>query len=69
MFFFLRPSAHTEYRRAGAVAGSGLLSLGLLCLLFGLIIFLAPEFLAYLIAGFFVIIGASLLGMWWRMRR
>ncbi len=69
MFSLLRHSKNTDYRHAGAALGSGMLSLGLLSLLFGLLVFLAPELLAYLVASFFVILGASMVSMWWRMRR
>lgn len=49
--------------------GSGLLSGGLLSLLFGLAIIAAPELLAYIVASFFIVTGVSLLMTWWSLRR
>jgi uncharacterized membrane protein HdeD (DUF308 family) len=49
--------------------GGGLLFNGLLCVFFGLAILVAPELLNYLVAIFFIVVGASLLSMWWGMRR
>lgn len=46
-----------------------MLLLGLLCLLFGIAIFAAPELLAYLVGSFFVLIGVSILAAWWNARR
>jgi uncharacterized membrane protein HdeD (DUF308 family) len=69
MLFLLRHSKQAEYRRAGSATGSGMLSLGMLSLLFGILVFLAPELLAYLVASFFVIIGASMVAMWLALHR
>lgn len=49
--------------------GSGLLTGGLLSLIFGLAIIAAPELLAYIVASFFVVTGISLLLTWWSLRR
>lgn len=49
--------------------GSSLLLLGLLCLGFGCAIIAAPELLAYLVAGFFIIAGCAFLLLWWRISR
>jgi len=48
--------------------GGGLLFNGLLCVLFGLAILAAPELLAYFVATILLIIGASLLSAWWKIR-
>lgn len=48
---------------------SGLLSAGLLSLVFGLLIIAAPELLAYIVASFFVVSGVGMLAAWWRLRR
>lgn len=48
--------------------GSGLLTAGLLSLLFGLAIIMAPELLAYIVASFFIVTGVSLLMTWWTLR-
>lgn len=49
--------------------GSGILTGGLLSLLFGLAIIAAPELLAYIVASFFIVTGVSLLMTWWAMKR
>jgi uncharacterized membrane protein HdeD (DUF308 family) len=49
--------------------GSSLLVNGVLCMLFGLAILAAPELLAYIVASFMIIVGASLIISWWRIRR
>lgn len=66
MFFFQhrRPSYSPT-----PVFGSSLLTFGLFCLLFGLAILAAPELLAYLVAGFLILIGVTLLSLWWKLRR
>ena len=48
--------------------GPGLLFNGILCILFGIAILMAPELLAYIVATFLIIIGVSLLVMWWKVR-
>lgn len=63
MFFLLRGS-----RFPSGPARSGLLTVGLLCTLFGFAVFLAPELLAYIVGAFFLVTGLSLLGAWWKMR-
>jgi uncharacterized membrane protein HdeD (DUF308 family) len=70
MFFFWqqhRSSVPSPFR--GSPFGSSFLLNGLLCILFGLAILSSPELLAYLVALFFIVIGASLLATWWRLRR
>ena len=42
---------------------------GLLCMLFGLAILAAPELLAYIVATFLIVVGASLLAMGWKARK
>jgi len=42
---------------------------GLLCILFGIAIISAPELLAYIVAIFFILLGASLFVTGWRMRK
>lgn len=49
--------------------GSGFLFNGLLCVFFGLAILAAPELLAYFVATILLIIGASMLTTWWKIRR
>ena len=49
--------------------GNNLFYGGVLFTLFGLAIFAAPELLAFLVATFFLIVGISLLSMWWKMKR
>lgn len=68
MLFFLRHSSGYELRRTGNAIGAGLLSLGLLSLLFGIAVFAAPQLLAYIVASFFVIVGLSMIATWWRLR-
>ena len=48
--------------------GPGLLFNGIICILFGIAILMAPELLAYIVATFLIIIGVSLLAMWWKVR-
>jgi uncharacterized membrane protein HdeD (DUF308 family) len=48
--------------------GSGLLFNGIMCILFGFVVLIAPELLAYLIAIVLIFIGGSLLSVWWRIR-
>jgi hypothetical protein len=47
---------------------TSLLSIGLLALLFGIAILIQPDLIAYIVATFFIVIGLSLLGTWWRMK-
>ena len=49
--------------------GSSLMTSGLLCILFGIAIISAPELLAYIVAIFFILLGASLFVTGWRMRK
>lgn len=48
--------------------GNGFLFNGLLCVFFGLAILAAPELLAYFVATVLLIIGASLLTTWWKIK-
>ncbi|MBU0766408.1 DUF3096 domain-containing protein [Patescibacteria group bacterium] len=47
----------------------GLLLNGILCVLFGLAIFAAPDLLAFIVAIFLIVIGVSLLTAWWKVRQ
>lgn len=49
--------------------GGTLLFVGLLCVFFGLAILAAPDLLAYFVATILLIIGASLLSAWWKIRK
>lgn len=49
--------------------GKTFLTGGLLCTLFGIAILIQPDLIAYLVATFFLVIGLSLLGTWWKMRQ
>lgn len=70
MSSFFRSSQGVEVvGRGRSSIGSGLLSGGLLSLLFGLAIIAAPELLAYIVASFFIVTGISLLLTWWGMRK
>jgi hypothetical protein len=51
---------------SGLWLGPAIVGLGLV--LFGVLIFLRPQFLAYLVASAFVLAGLSALGVAWRMR-
>lgn len=48
---------------------SSILTSGLMALLFGIAILINPDLIAYLVATFFIVIGLSLLGTWWKMRQ
>lgn len=61
-------SPNVEVVGRGRAVGSGLLTAGLLSLLFGLAIIMAPELLAYIVASFFIVTGVSLLMTWWTLR-
>lgn len=63
MFLFSEQKSPVRTR-----ARSGLLSISILCLLFGMAIYAAPELLAYLVGGFFIIVGCTLLITWWNLR-
>ncbi len=52
-----------------SAVGAGLLFNGLLCILFALAIFSAPELLAYFIATLLLIMGISLLATWWKFKQ
>lgn len=68
MDFFVSRSQPYQSGNRGPRMGSFLLMPGLLCVFAGIAIIAAPELLAYFVASVFLIIGASLIGMWWRMR-
>jgi len=67
MMIHLNPFSHKPPPTSGL--GNNLLYGGILCTLFSLAIFAAPELLAFLVASFFLIVGISLLTMWWKMRK
>ena len=75
LFSWRQSSVPSPYRgggffgRGGGLFGSSLLVNGLLCILFGVVILMEPELLAYIVAVFFVLLGAMLLSAWWKMRR
>ncbi|NLG07566.1 DUF3096 domain-containing protein [Candidatus Peribacteria bacterium] len=46
---------------------TGLLFNGILCVLFGFAILVAPELLAYIVATFLIIVGISLIAAWWKV--
>jgi len=46
---------------------SGLLINGILCVIFGLAILAAPDLLAFIVATFLIVVGASLLIAWWKL--
>jgi uncharacterized membrane protein HdeD (DUF308 family) len=52
-----------------SMMGKTFLTGGLIALLFGIAILIQPDLIAYLVATFFIVIGLSLLGTWWRLRR
>jgi hypothetical protein len=69
----LRAMYHSPERRYGQESplrrfGSGMLLFGSMSVLFGLAILAAPDLLAYLVASFFIAVGASLLLAWYRIR-
>jgi hypothetical protein len=57
----------------GLGGGGGLwfapVSLGLLLILFGVLVFARPELLAYLVAAVLVVVGGLLVGVGWHLRR
>lgn len=54
--------------RSPSFFGSSLLSTGLLTLLFGIMILIQPDLIAYIVATFFIVTGVSLIATWWKMR-
>jgi len=68
MFFLLRRSSNSSFP-PGSSWGSSLIAYGVFFLLFGISILLAPDLLAYIVATFLLLIGASLVAAGWRMRR
>lgn len=67
MMFLYRSSSSTQPVGRSPLR-SGMLSLGLLMLFFGILVFIAPELINYLIASFFTVTGISLIIAWWRLR-
>ncbi len=55
--------------RSPNLLGSSLFTTGLIALLFGIAILIQPDLIAYLVATFFIVIGISLIGTWWSLRR
>jgi uncharacterized membrane protein HdeD (DUF308 family) len=68
MMFLFGPRTQ-PYKQGPSRFGSSFLLLGLLSLFFGLAILSAPELLAYLVAGFFIVAGIWMLGIWWKLRK
>jgi uncharacterized membrane protein HdeD (DUF308 family) len=67
--FFLFNKRSQPYQRGPSGFGSSFLMLGLLSIFFGLAIISAPELLAYMVAGFFIIAGIWMLMFWWNLRK
>lgn len=67
--FFARNRTSVVDTSARSSIGAFLLLPGSLSILFGLAVIAAPELLAYLVAGFFIFIGVSMIGTWWNLRR
>lgn len=67
MLFFFRRSQ--DLSTGSRIIGSSFLSGGILALAFGIAILIAPDLLAYLVAIFFIVMGLSLIGTWWNLRR
>lgn len=65
--FFLRRSGPSPF--TGSSFGASLITYGLLFLLFGFCILLAPDLLAYIVAAFLILIGSSLLIAGLKMRQ
>ena len=65
--FFLRRSGPSSFPSHSW--GTSLITYGLLFLLFGVSILLAPDLLAYIVAAFLILIGISLVAAGLRMRR
>ena len=61
-------SRHSYESKPRTMLSSSLLITGLLALLFGIAILIQPDLIAYLVATFFIVIGLSLLGTWWRLK-
>ena len=59
---------HRAPQRA-PLLGTGLIFNGLLCFFFGLAILAAPDLLAFLVATFLILIGATLLITGWKIRQ
>lgn len=69
MFFGFHHSLNSRPPYRSSAAGTGMLLNGIICVLFGLAILAAPELLAYLVASFLIVIGSSILLMWWKLHR
>ena len=66
MFFLFRGKNRYE---SSPVIRSSLTAYGLLFLLSGIAIFIAPELLAYFVGGLLIFIGITLLSVRWRMNK
>lgn len=62
-------SPNTYVSKPRNLFATPLLTSGLLALLFGIAILINPDLIAYLVATFFIVVGLSLLGTWWKMRQ
>jgi hypothetical protein len=70
MFFLFKRGLHFGRQPPPIVhLSGGLLLNGILCVLFGLAIFAAPDLLAFIVAIFLIIIGVSLLTAWWKVKQ
>lgn len=68
LLFRITNHSYTTAMRPSSLVGSSLLSSGLLALLFGIMILIQPDLIAYIVATFFIVIGLSLIGTWWKLR-
>lgn len=65
---YTSPHSYVSKPRS-SLLGKSFLTSGLLSLLFGIMILIQPDLIAYLVATFFIVIGVSLLGTWWKLGR
>lgn len=68
MFFFWQKHNNVPSTFRSPIFGSSILMNGVLCVLFGIAILTSPELLAYIVAGFFIFFGISLIMMWWKIK-
>lgn len=68
MFHFFRRNFQYVTTNQARMAGSGLLFNAIICILFSVAIFTNPDLLAFLVASFLLVIGASMLFAWWKMQ-
>jgi uncharacterized membrane protein HdeD (DUF308 family) len=66
MFFFLQRRSSIPPR---SPFGGSMLINGVLTLLFGIVILVEPDLIAYIVATFLIVIGVSMIYSWWKLRR